>query len=144
MSDLLVITSYQPHGPDPRTSWVVELPIRTVSGANVREHHHVRARRVKRERSAAALLLRQLPIAAIRCHRIVCVRFTRVAPRMLDSGDNLPSAMKGIRDEVASVLGVSDAVSGGVTWAYSQERGKVREYAVRVTIDVAVPPLEAA
>lgn len=49
------------------------------------------------------------------------VTITRVGPRVLDD-DNLASACKYVRDEVAAVLGVDDG-STLYTWKYAQRRG---------------------
>jgi hypothetical protein len=101
-----------------------DIPIRTVSALNLREHWRKRAKRVKSERQAAYLIT---PYGV----RLPCtVKLTRIAPRALD-GDNWQAGAKGIRDGIADKLGVDDR-DPRVTWEYGQERGK--PYAVRVTI----------
>lgn len=60
------------------------------------------------------------------------ITFVRIAPRPLDEGDNLASAFKAMRDELADRLGVRDDRRGPITWAYAQERGAPNTYAVRV------------
>jgi hypothetical protein len=60
------------------------------------------------------------------------VHLTRIAPRELDD-DNLRGALKSTRDGVADALGIDDR-DPRVRWGYGQERGKVREYAVRVEV----------
>lgn len=60
------------------------------------------------------------------------ITFVRIAPRALDEGDNLASAFKAMRDELADRLGVRDDRRGPITWAYAQERGAPNTYAVRV------------
>lgn len=60
------------------------------------------------------------------------ITFVRIAPRPLDEGDNLPSAFKAMRDELAKRLGVNDDRTAPVTWLYAQERGAPRYYGVRV------------
>lgn len=60
------------------------------------------------------------------------ITFVRIAPRPLDEGDNLPSAFKAMRDELAKRLGVNDDRKAPVTWLYAQERGAPKTYAVRV------------
>ncbi len=101
-----------------------ELPLKTPSVANLREHHMARARRVATQRRAA-----QLKCPKWTGGPLLVVTLTRVAPRELDS-DNLASALKGIRDGVAARLGVDDG-SALVRWEYAQERG---EPAVRVEV----------
>jgi hypothetical protein len=63
------------------------------------------------------------------------VRFTRIAPRSLDEGDNLAAAFKTFRDELAYALALkNDGPSAGVVWEYAQERGEPKQYRVRVEI----------
>lgn len=105
---------------------VYEIPLRTISAANAREHWAAKHRRVKRER-AAAIVVRPHPLPCV-------VRLVRVVgPRgkMLDVGDNLPMSCKGLRDGIADRLGVDDA-DPRVRWEYAQERGAA--WAVRVEI----------
>lgn len=99
---------------------MIHVPLRTVSGMNAREHHMARARRVKGERQLVAWLLASVskPIPPL------VVTLTRIAPSNgLDPGDNLPSALKGCRDEVAEWLGVNDRDRKTVRYEYEQERG---------------------
>ena len=107
---------------------IVRVPIRTVSGLNVREHWSARARRVKRERYAVGMVLNPLPRPELPCD----VALIRLGPgqRLLDD-DNLRAALKGCRDEVARWLGVDDA-SPMVRWHYAQERS--HEWAVCVLV----------
>lgn len=106
----------------------VEIPIRTVSVMNTREHHMARARRAKAHRQAAHWSLVAHKKPALPC----TVTLTRIAPRPLD-GDNNQAAMKACRDGVADWLGVDDR-DPRVTWAYDQRRGAPKHYAVEVTI----------
>ncbi len=98
---------------------------------NLREHPMVRAKRVKNERATAALMFhvwRGLK-------NVERVHFVRIAPRELDEGDNLTSAFKGIRDELARMFGVNDNRKGGVSWTYDQEKPtEPKTYAVRVEV----------
>lgn len=80
-----------------------------------------RHRRVKSERQATRWVLNAVDRPAIPCIALL----TRVAPSNgLDDGDNLPSALKSIRDEIAAWLGVDDKRSEVVRYRYAQERGK--------------------
>jgi hypothetical protein len=94
----------------------VEFPL-VLKGSNAREHHMARSRRVDRERSATrrALSGEQQP------GPLLVVRLTRLAPRTLDPGDNLPTSLKGVRDQVATWLGVDDR-SPLVRFEYAQEK----------------------
>lgn len=104
--------------------YVVTLPLRIESCANLREHWAKRAKRAKEHRLAALAVPKQvLPCT---------VTITRVAPRALDD-DNLQGGCKALRDGIADRLGVKDN-DDRVVWRYSQEKGKPKEYAVRVTL----------
>ena len=112
----------------------IVIPVRTKSEANLRCHWGERARRAKRQRVAARILVRAAFMRLIQ--RGPCggyrVTLTRVAPRVLDS-DNLHIRLKGVRDGVADALGISDA-DGLCSLSYAQRRGKRGEYAVAVDI----------
>jgi len=109
----------------------VHLPIRTWSEANLRIHWGKRARRAKKQRQAARLLVRAAR-PALSETGAVAITLTRIAPRALDT-DNLASGLKAVRDGVADALRLDDG-SSRLTWRYAQEKGKPREYAVRVEI----------
>ncbi len=49
------------------------------------------------------------------------VTFTHIGPVMDD--DNLQSAFKAIRDEIARLVGVDDGPGNGWTWKYEQRKG---------------------
>jgi hypothetical protein len=87
----------------------------------------VKAKRVKAQRNAVALAMKSDRRGLLDAHAklargedLRCV-LTRCSPRKLDD-DNLASAFKAIRDEVAKQLGVDD---GGtrVEWVYKQMPG---------------------
>lgn len=113
----------------------VYVPIRTESVANLRENWSKKAKRVKAEREAVAVLLRPKLrgkwMLALPC----LVRLIRIAPRDLDS-DGLVRSFKAVRDQVASELGVDDRDSR-VEWRCFQQRGKPKEYGVRIVIEAA-------
>lgn len=130
------------HGISP--SWPYEcaarlcVPVRLVSEANAREHHQVKAKRVKLQRSVTALWLSKLGAADWRTD-VKRVRIVRLAPRQLDS-DNLAGSAKAIRDQVAawlsgqtSILGRGDdGPTSGIEWAVDQE--KCGHYGVRIEL----------
>lgn len=62
----------------------------------------------------------------------VDVTITRIAPRKLDD-DNLAASAKSVRDGIADALGCKDN-DPRVSWAYTQERGAPKAYAVRITV----------
>lgn len=105
------------------------VPLRTTSVPNSREPWSVRSARVRTEREAVAWVLKTAvsPLSAP-----CSVHLTRIAPRVLDD-DNLRGALKATRDEVAVALGVDDR-DPMVRWEYSQERGRPRDYSVRIVI----------
>jgi len=102
------------------------IPIKTVGGLNAREHWRVRAKRVKAERQATAVVVRKFPAPAI-------VRLVRLSPGTLDE-DNLQGAMKAVRDEIARICGVDDKPGGPITWCYAQERCKRGQFGVKVEV----------
>lgn len=111
----------------------VEVPIKTVSELNRREHWAARARRVKAQRAATLLALRcsrHDPLDDELANSVGCkVLLVRVGPRKLDD-DNLRGALKAVRDAVAEWLGKDDG-SDWYRWHYGQDKGK---YGVRIYI----------
>lgn len=64
---------------------------------------------------------------------------TRISPRVLDAKDNLPMSLKWVSDAIADCIFPGQAAgraddSKELTWEFHQEKGKVREYAVRIEI----------
>jgi hypothetical protein len=104
------------------------IPMRLPSAANLREHWAVKAKRVKAQRVAVRMYLGGTPRPAFP----VVVTLTRIAPRALDD-DNLRSAWKGPRDQVATFLGVPDN-HPGIRWDYAQERRGPKVYAIRIQV----------
>lgn len=107
----------------------VTVPIRTVSEANRRDHWAVKSKRAKEQRWAVAGVLHrqcEVELPAI-------VTLTRIAPRMLDD-DNLRSALKACRDQVADELGLPNDRDARVTWRYEQLKGRPKEYAVQIEV----------
>lgn len=115
----------------------VEIPLRIVSVANLREHWAAKHRRTSSHRSGAALAVR----AALRRWAVGsavagwnCVTLARIIGprgRTLDD-DNLRSAFKAVRDGVADALGINDG-SREWRWEYREERGK--QWAVKIRIE---------
>lgn len=108
---------------------IFELPLRLVSIANKREHWAVRARRAKQHRTAALVI----PKHPVELPAVVTI--TRIAPRQLDSDNNV-SACKAIRDGIADRFGMPDN-SPLIEWRYAQEKGRAGQYAVRVELEAA-------
>lgn len=103
---------------------VFEVPMTLPSVANLREHWSARARRTKAQRSMTYLCCRNTIARGEELPNPPCVvRLIRQSPRALDT-DNLSSAFKAVRDEVAKMLGVDDRHSEIVSYEYLQRRGK--------------------
>lgn len=94
----------------------IELPIATVSEANRRDHWAVKAKRVAAHKRAAWALCPSFNLPCI-------VTITRVSPRLLDSHDNLRSALKATVDGIAVALNIDDR-DPRVEWRYAQAKGK--------------------
>ena len=112
---------------------LVMLPLRTVSGANVREHWAAKAKRAKLHRFTARVML-CLDKKWCAKQNQFAVKITRIAPKKLDS-DNLAISSKAIRDGIADAIGIDDG-SDKYTWSYAQESGPPKHYAVRVELTI--------
>ena len=115
------------------TRWEVtmrwELAKALPSGANLREHWAVKARRVKSQRMVTALMCRTqgrdffrewAHMKANTALRLECT-LTRVAARKLDD-DNLSASFKAVRDQIAEAAGLDDG-DARWTWLYAQAHG---------------------
>ena len=100
----------------PPTTLCFQIPLEVISEANRRDHWRVKAARAKRQRSVIALHCRSLTGKP----KPAEVMLTRLAPRKLDD-DNLSSAFKAVRDEVAKLMGFDDR-NEMVTWRYGQRK----------------------
>lgn len=106
------------------------VPIRTGTGLNDRSHWRVKAKAVKKEREATAWASVGTKAPPVPC----TVLLTRVGPSNGLDDDNLRGSLKGVRDEIATWLGVDDR-SPQVKWEYAQRREK----AWRVEVQVVQP-----
>lgn len=99
------------------------IPIRVDAWANMRGHWRTQHKKKNKEKQATSTLLAfqgELPELP------VVVTFTRFAPRFLDC-DNLPSAFKYIRDEIAKHYNSDDSPSALFTWIYQQEKTTIKD-----------------
>lgn len=103
-----------------------EVPVKTASTSNLREHWAAKHKRTDAQKAATRRRCPQWTAAPM-----LYVRLTRVAPRALDD-DNLRGALKSVRDAIASWLRVDDR-SPLVGWLYEQQKGP--SPLVRVEID---------
>lgn len=99
---------------------MISIPLRTGRGLNDREHFRAHARRVKKEREAAAWMLKSATKPELPCSVIL----TRVAPSNGLDDDNLAGSLKGVRDAVAQWVGVDDRDRQTVRYLYRQRRGE--------------------
>lgn len=113
-----------------------QVPVRTVSEMNRRDHWAVRLRRKKEQREAVAVAW-QNNLRGKKIQLPCVVKLTRIGPKPLD-GDNWQSGAKFIRDIIAQKLGVDDG-SDQVRWEYEQMPVGIREYAVKISITSREP-----
>ena len=112
------------------TTLEVTIPgLKLIPGDNAREHWASKARRAKRQRGVARMVLHsqfgkapELPLT---------VTITRIGKRRLDKGDNLNSSAKHVRDGIADWVGVDDG-DDRYTWHYNQAPG---DYGVTIRIE---------
>lgn len=110
------------------------LQIRIASSANLAEHHFVKRKREKPQLFKILLALKPQTIT-LPC----CIVLTRIAPRELDDDDNLRYAFKSHKDKIADILipGLAPGRADGdkrLQWKYAQEKGKPKEYAMKIQI----------
>lgn len=117
-----------------RYEWIV--PIKLDSVANKREHWSKAYSRAKKQKQVIKMLfLSEKPVISLPAH----IKLTRVAPRSLDDHDNLRMAMKAVLDEICGLIipglaaGRADS-DPRLTFEYAQERGKPKEYALKIEI----------
>ena len=118
---------------------VVEIPIFIPSRANFRGHTRSKKHRktVQEQRNVTRLALQAhvKDRPALPC----AVTLTRIAPRFLDWGDNLPMSMKSVRDGVADWFGIDDA-DRRLVWRYNQQKPeKPRGFGLVIKIEPLSP-----
>jgi len=116
------------------------IPLHVISESNSRCHWAVKAKRVKEQRTSAAVYIRFGLMKFQRDGKDILppfsVTLTRIGKRLLD-GDNLQGAFKATRDGIADALKVNDGDVRMVEWKYAQE---VRDYyAVKIEICGMIP-----
>jgi len=118
---------------------IVELniPIRTVSEANIREHWTKTHKRHKSQQFA--IYKHWLAYVNKNPFPLPCkIVLTRISPRKLDS-DNLQMAFKHTRDTLAGLIiphqkaGQADS-SPFINWIYDQQKGGIKEYGINIKI----------
>jgi hypothetical protein len=105
------------------------LPVKTVSGMNVREYWRARAKRAGEQRMIACAYVKRFARDGD-----YLVTLTRISAGVLDQHDNLPAALKNVVDGIADGLGIKDN-DQRVQWRYAQEKCKRGYFGVRVKIE---------
>jgi hypothetical protein len=119
-----------------KTVWNWQLPLKTASEANSSEHWTKKAKRHKlQKQKIKAALLSERPPITIPCSVVV----TRIAPRELDSHDNLSMALKYCIDAIAEYLVPGKAIGRAddckeIKWDYKQKKGGIREYGIIIEL----------
>lgn len=106
---------------------LIQLPMKLPSLANTRMHWRALSSVKKKQKEVVALALYGVEVPALP----VVVTLTRIGKRKLDD-DNLASAFKYCRDEVARHIGEDDG-SSKFTWRYEQKIGK--KYGIEIAIE---------
>lgn len=110
-----------------------EMPIRTPSAANQRLHHMEKARQNKQQR-ADAMILSRTHLGTVMAEFPILIRLTRISPGMVAmDDDNLPRALKAVRDGICDALGIDDGDVAKIRFEYEQ-KFKLKRWAVVVTI----------
>lgn len=118
------------------------VPIHTVSESNACEHWTKKHKRHKAQKHAIELSIsgpiRQNLLEKFLPEETLTILLSRIAPRQFDY-DNLVTSFKPIRDYIANILipgkkiGRADD-SDRLIWNYNQQKGKPKEYAIRIQI----------
>lgn len=109
------------------------VPIRTVSELNARSHWRVVYNRKKEQKELVTVAMHNALRG--RMVQLPClIKLTRVAPRSLDSHDNLRSSLKFTVDAICQKLGIDDA-SDQVSFEYHQMPMRtLKSYGVKIEI----------
>lgn len=110
----------------------IPLPLRLDSASNMRQHWRAKAEKTKTQRGIAAAALATAPDWMRDKERVVFVRLTRIAPRVLDRG-NIERAFKAVQDGVADALQRDDR-DPRLCWRYHQRTGAPKEYGIEIEL----------
>jgi hypothetical protein len=106
---------------------ICHVPIRLFNPLNGSHSHwstHAGRRSAQRNATHYAWLEAKMPRVLLEGQR---VKITRIGPRSMD-GDGLQASAKAVRDAIASLLGINDALD---VWVYDQAKG---DYGVELEI----------
>ncbi len=107
------------------------LPIRTESELNRRDHWRAAASRKHLQREEVGVSLKNL-FKVCRVELPCAVKLTRIGANLLDS-DNLASAFKAIRDEIARLIGIDDG-SEMIRFEHDQLADRRAGYGIKIEI----------
>lgn len=108
----------------------ISIPLKTISTANARLNRFKLAAMTKAQRSTTRHALAAVAFPPSPPMTIV---ITRIGPKLLDVGDNLPISQKGVRDGVADWLGVDDG-HPELDWQYTQRCAGSKVYCVEIEV----------
>ncbi len=112
------------------------IEIKTVSEANTSEHWTVAAKRHKQQKGRIKIqMFIEKPKIPLPCQ----IKLTRIAPRSLDSHDNLPTSFKYIVDALSEYIFPGLAVGRAddsklIKWIYEQKKGAPKKYAIEIEV----------
>lgn len=112
---------------------LLDLPLKTVSEINRRDHWATKSRRHKAQQYEVNIEWKK-KLGTRRIQLPCRVTFTRIGPKALDD-DNLRSACKSVRDEVARLLNSHDGFGSPVQWAYKQQPIGKHEYRLLIEVE---------
>lgn len=115
----------------------IKLPIKTVSEANLTREHWTKkhARHKKQKEAIKFALANRVTPDLLPC----LIKLTRIAPRFLDSHDNLPMSQKYVLDAICELLVKNKAIGQAdndkrIQVMYDQIKGVPHEYAIEIEI----------
>lgn len=112
----------------------MNMPLRTVSEANILCHWAERKKRKDKQRHVLEVFwdtsTKKIPLP---CK----VKLTRIAPRFLDT-DNLASSFKFVRDKISELikpgLAPGQADKKDILFEYDQKKSAPKEYGIKIEI----------
>lgn len=116
-------------------SWTID-PFHTQSEANTHEHW---TKSSKRHKTQKILIKKHLSAISLYKNENIVIYIWRISSRKLDKEDNLPMSMKWVKDAIADLIypgqqaGRADDTNM-IEWKYGQEKGKVKQKAIRVEV----------
>ena len=113
----------------------VAFDLKTVSEANATGEHWTA--KSKRHKAQKLRVLIELMNNRVKVQLPCIIKLSRLSPRLLDS-DNLQSAFKHIRDQIAEYIfpeikGIGRADDDKrLTWVYDQEKSKIQKVRIQI------------